>query len=120
MTPAPDPGLRALCALEDIPDGGSRGFPSAHGGFTGLFAVRRGQAVFVYVNCCPHIGTPLHFRSDRFLTADGERIICATHGAEFAIEDGICLRGPCLGDRLEPVMMEIRDGVILVPHDAGL
>ena len=32
---------------------------------------------------------------DRFLSADGSLIVCATHGAEFRITDGECLRGPC-------------------------
>lgn len=120
MTLLPDPPLRALCPVDDIPEGGSRGFAPARGGFTGLFAVRRAGEVFVYVNCCPHIGTPLDWVPGHFLSADGTRIVCATHGAEFGIADGVCLRGPCLGGRLEPVMMEIRDGIILVPHDAGL
>jgi nitrite reductase/ring-hydroxylating ferredoxin subunit len=112
--------LRELCRLDDIPDGGSRGFPPAPGGFTGLFAVRRGGRVFVYVNCCPHVGTPLDWAPDRFLSADGARIVCATHGAEFGIEDGLCVAGPCVGERLEIVLAEIKDGLVLVPPDAGL
>ena len=62
---------RAL-PLDEIPDGGSKGFPPPPGGFTGLFAVRQGDAVHVYVNSCPHIGTPLDWMPDRFLSADGE------------------------------------------------
>lgn len=120
MNRPPEPPLRALCRVDDIPDGGARGFAAAGGGFTGLFAVRRAGEVYVYVNSCPHIGTPLDWAPGRFLTADGARIICATHGAEFGIEDGVCLRGPCLGARLEPVMMALKDGIILVPQDAGL
>lgn len=112
--------LRTLCRVDDIPDGGTRGFGPAPGGFTGLFAVRRGARVFVYVNSCPHIGTPLDWAPDRFLSADGTRIVCATHGAEFRIEDGVCTGGPCLGDRLETIMIQVRDGNILVPSDAGL
>ena len=114
------PAWRALCGLDDIPEGGSRGFPPAPGGFIGLFAVRRGGCVFVYVNACPHVGTPLDWAPDRFLTVDGARIVCATHGAEFGIEDGMCVHGPCLGDRLESVISEIKNGVVLVPGDAGL
>jgi nitrite reductase/ring-hydroxylating ferredoxin subunit len=106
--------------MEDIPDGGARGFSAPAGGFTGLFAVRRGERAYVYVNSCPHLGVPLDWAPDRFLTADGQRIVCATHGAEFGIEDGVCLRGPCLGDALEPVMIQVKDGEILVPEDAGL
>jgi len=111
---------RLLCRMEDIPDGGARGFPPAPGGFTGLFAVRQGANVRIYVNSCPHLGTPLDWVPDRFLSADGSRIVCATHGAEFAIADGTCLRGPCSGDRLERVVAELRDGAVLVPDDAGL
>jgi nitrite reductase/ring-hydroxylating ferredoxin subunit len=111
---------RALCHVEEIADGGAKGFPPAPGGFTGLLAVRQGDAVFVYVNSCPHIGTPLDWTPDRFLSADGRRIVCATHGAEFQIADGVCIRGPCRGDRLEPVAVEIEDGTIYVPKDAGL
>ncbi len=111
---------RTLCRLEDIPDGGAKGFPAPPGGFTGLIVVRQGAAVFVYLNDCPHIGTPLDWTPDRFLSRDGRFIVCATHGAEFRIADGVCIRGPCCGDRLEAVPVEIRDGVVLVPADAGL
>jgi nitrite reductase/ring-hydroxylating ferredoxin subunit len=112
--------LRPLCRLDELPDGGAKGFGPAAGGFTGLFAVRRGEMVAVYVNSCPHIGVPLDWMPDRFLTSDGSRIICATHGAEFEIPSGRCVRGPCLGDRLEAVMIQIKDGMILVPESAGL
>lgn len=111
---------RALCRLEDVPDGESRGFPPAPGAFCGLFAVRQGDALRVYVNACPHIGASLDWLPDRFLSADGSHIVCAIHGATFRIEDGVCTGGPCLGDRLEAVMIEIKDGVVLVPEDAGL
>ena len=116
----PDSERRRLCPLAEIADGEAKGFPPPPGAFTGLFAVRQGDAVHVYVNACPHIGTPLDWTPDRFLSADGRRIVCATHGAEFGIADGVCIRGPCQGDRLEPVEVEIRDGVVTVPLNAGL
>jgi nitrite reductase/ring-hydroxylating ferredoxin subunit len=111
---------RRLCALADIPDGGAKGFPPAPGGFTGLFAVRHGDQVRAFVNSCPHLGVPLDWAPDRFLCADGGHIVCATHGARFRIADGFCFHGPCQGDRLEPVSVEIRDGSLFVPADAGL
>jgi nitrite reductase/ring-hydroxylating ferredoxin subunit len=112
--------LRALCRLDELPDGESRGFAGPQGSFVGLFAVRQGENVHVYVNACPHIGTPLDWVPGRFLTADGSRIICAVHGAEFRIADGVCLRGPCAGDALERVLIEVNDGVVYVPEAAGL
>lgn len=114
------PGERTLCRLDDIPDGGARGFPAAPGGFTGLFAVRRGERVFVYVNSCPHIGLPLEPLPDRFLDGRREKIVCSAHGARFRVEDGVCVSGPCLGDALEAVEARVMDGAVVVPADAGL
>ena len=99
---------RVLCRLEDIPEGEARGFPAPPGGFTGLFAIRRGEGVLVYVNSCPHLGVPLDWTAHRFLTRDGRRIICGVHGAEFRIEDGECTTGPCLGDHLAAWPVELR------------
>ena len=111
---------RLLCALDDIADGGSRGFPAAPGGFIGLFAVRRGEAVFVYVNSCPHVGLPLEMQPHRFLDEAGERIICAAHGATFRVEDGLCTAGPCEDEALEAVPVRIEAGQVYVPAKAGL
>jgi nitrite reductase/ring-hydroxylating ferredoxin subunit len=114
-------GERVLCALADIPDGEAKGFPAAPGAFTGLFAIRRGRRVWVYVNSCPHIGVPLDPVPDRFLDRKRETIVCSTHGARFRIEDGYCTSGPCYGEYLEavPARLDEQDRV-LVPEDAGL
>ncbi|MCX7380837.1 MAG: Rieske 2Fe-2S domain-containing protein [Alphaproteobacteria bacterium] len=114
------PGWRVLGKVSDITDGGSAGYEPAKGAFNGLLAVRRGDDVKVYVNSCPHIGAPLDWVPGRFLSLDGTRIICALHGAEFEIDTGFCLSGPCHGDRLDPVMIQIKDGMLLVPEDAGV
>ena len=115
----PTGAMRALCRLEDIPDGASRGFGPALGGFTGLFAVRQGTQAFVYVNCCPHVGASLDQARDRFLTADGASIVCSVHGALFGIGDGVCIAGPCAGQGLERVPSQVVDGMLVVPEDAG-
>lgn len=112
--------VRELCRPEDIPDGDALGFPPAPGGFTGLMAVRQGETVLVYLNSCPHIGTPLDWMPNRFMSLDKRFIICATHGAEFVVADGECVSGPCKGDYLEKVPFEVRDGVICVAANAGL
>jgi len=76
--------------------------------------------VMIYLNACPHLGVPLDWLPGKFMSADGQRIVCATHGAEFRPEDGVCLRGPCRGDRLTAVACEVRDGVVCVAMNAGL
>ena len=121
MTADGSPRLpRSLCRLADIPDGGARGFGPALGGFTGLFAVRRGRQAFVYVNACPHVGASLDAMPGRFLAADGGAIVCGVHGAGFGIADGVCTAGPCVGAALEAVPVRIVDGMVTVPQDAGL
>jgi nitrite reductase/ring-hydroxylating ferredoxin subunit len=104
----------AICRLDEIPDGSARGFrlPGPPGRELRAFAVRRGDAVHAYVNRCPHRGTPLDWVPDQLLDAAGEHLVCATHGAVFRVEDGVCLAGPCAGDQLEPCPVAVRDGVL--------
>lgn len=111
---------RILCRLDDLAPGTTKGFRPPAGGFTGLFAVRLGDAITVYVNSCPHIGTPLDWAPDRFLNTAGTHLVCSTHGAEFEPLTGVCIRGPCLGDRLEIVPHRIVEGALVVDADAGL
>jgi naringenin degradation protein FdeD len=108
--------MRTLCRVTDVPENGAKGFPGADGAFTGLVVIRQHDQVYVYENSCPHIGTPLDWTPDRFLSADRRHLICATHGAEFTINTGVCISGPCRGDRLTPVSVLIQDGMIYVPR----
>lgn len=104
-----------LCKLDDIPDGASAGFNVTLGGReVPVLAVRKGDAVYVYENECPHVGTPLNFAPDEFLNDEGTMIECGTHMAQFRIEDGFCTEGPCEGDSLTPIASEIRDGAVFV------
>jgi nitrite reductase/ring-hydroxylating ferredoxin subunit len=77
------------------------------------FVVRRGEAVFGYVDRCPHAGLPLTQELDRYLTPDGDLIMCSWHGAVFTVEEGTCVGGPCVGARLAPWPVEARDGRIV-------
>jgi nitrite reductase/ring-hydroxylating ferredoxin subunit len=113
MNPAePAPGAR-LCALSDIAEPGAKGFSYRVGEalFAG-FVVRRGGEVWGYVDRCPHAGTPLALNPDRFLTRDGDLILCSTHGALFRLGDGHCVAGPCAGQRLRPWPIAVADGEI--------
>ncbi len=104
-----------LCALDDVPDGGSQGFVAETAeGRRAVLAVRKGQSVFAYVNSCPHIGAPLDFKPGQFLNLEKTLIQCANHGALFRIEDGHCISGPCAGKDLQVVPVEVRDGTVYV------
>jgi len=119
MTTDPHSGQRPLCHIDEIPDGQARGFASADKAHRSLFVVRRGQRAFVYVNECPHAGAELEYAQDRFLSTDGERIICFAHNAQFAVESGRCVGGPCTGQALRTVPVAITDGLVMIPADAG-
>ena len=105
---AVDTPLR-LCHLDELPDGGARGFDPRRTGRDTLFVVRRGAALHAYENRCPHLDTPLPWRRHAYLNAAGDRIVCAAHGALFEIDTGVCTLGPCLGDTLSPVLLTLHD-----------
>ena len=109
-TPA---GVR-LGPLELIADGGARNFVLQIGdGYFHGFVVRQGDAVFGYLDRCPHAGLPLAQQLDGYLTPDGSLITCGWHGALFRPQDGVCVGGPCVGAALTPWPVELVDGSIV-------
>lgn len=105
---------RILCALDDIPDGSSKGvLPNARGRDQVLL-IRRGSRVYGYVNNCPHYDrAPLGWKKDEFLNGAKDRIMCAAHGALFRIDNGECVIGPCLGQALTQVPTTVEDGQVI-------
>ena len=101
---------RPLCRLDEIEDGEGRGFTLGEGvDALEVFVIREGERVYGYVNSCPHTGTPLEWNENEFMSEDGGHIMCHTHGALFQIEDGHCIAGPCIGDALRPLPVEVDD-----------
>jgi nitrite reductase/ring-hydroxylating ferredoxin subunit len=108
-----------LCHLSELPDGGSRGFDPLGEGRDTMFVVRRGSVLHAYRDACPHIdGAPMAWRKNAYLNAEGTRIVCFAHGAQFEITTGECTLGPCLGQALDPVAVTVdEDGQVhaLIP-----
>ena len=102
-----------LCRLDEIGDPGSKGFEKIDGQ-EDFFVVRRGDAVFGYRNSCPHYGAPLDWKPDAFLSFEKDSILCSMHGALFTIDEGMCIDGPCPGQALESVNVDIRDGQLFL------
>ena len=104
-------GLGPLAA---IPDGRARNYvvQMRAGRFHG-FVVRRGAAVFGYVDRCPHMGLPLAQVLDEYLTPAGDLIACSWHSALFAIDSGVCVGGPCPGQRLTPWPVAVADAMLV-------
>ena len=109
-----------LCHLSDLPEGSSRGFDPWEDGRDTVFVVRR-RGVYAYRDACPHWpGAPMAWRKDAYLDAARERIVCAAHGAQFEIETGLCVLGPCVGQSLTPVPIDIRsNGEIHIAVDSS-
>ncbi|WP_397572321.1 Rieske (2Fe-2S) protein [Silanimonas sp.] len=64
-----------------------------------VLALRRGEALQVWHNVCPHAGRRLDYAPGKFLMHGG-RLVCAAHGAQFSLDDGACVDGPGRGGRL--------------------
>jgi len=105
----------AVGSLAEIDDPGCREFSIGEGDwpFRG-FVVRQGDAVYAYQNYCMHVGHPLNYKPDSFLTRDNSQIICASHGALYDIKSGVCTAGPCPGKSLRPVQVDVVDGIVMV------
>ena len=76
------------------------------------FLIYHKNTIFSYLNRCPHTGVNLDWVAHQFLDRNHEFIQCATHGALFSIKEGLCLRGPCVGDKLQIVENVVFEGNI--------
>ena len=109
-----------ICRFSDLPAGGSRSFSVAiPGGAKDIFLVRMEERVFGYHNSCPHTGGPLDWVPDQFLNLEGNLIQCATHDALFRIEDGLCVKGPCAGQSLNTLAVEVDGDRVSVVLDVS-
>jgi len=107
--------MTVLCHIDDIPEREARGFEVK--GEKLLVAKKKGR-VHVYRNSCPHTGINLDWQPDDFMTFDNFYLLCSTHGAQFQIEDGYCIAGPCKGQELKAIPFEVVNGqVILVDQE---
>lgn len=115
MRPAPGTDL---CALSDVKEPGAKGFTFGTGKDRfDMFVVRTQGVVRGWLNTCPHNFTTLEFIADKFLTRDARHILCATHGAQFRLDDGVCVEGPCPGKALTPLPIRLENGRIVMGGD---
>ena len=106
-------GAKRICALADIPDGGGRPFPVEIAGRRAtVLLLRRGRKLFAYADRCPHMEMSLLWDGRLLTAADGEQIRCANHDAHFRVQDGCCVAGPCLGERLPALPVRLLNGVV--------
>lgn len=79
-----------------------------------IILTRVGDRIAAFRNVCPHAGYPLQRADGRVLVQEGRYMVCGAHGASFALVDGACAGGPCNGDGLDRIAIELRDGAVLL------
>lgn len=91
-----------LCQVDEIPEAGTKTVD-----FFGREALilRVNGTPKAIMSTCLHLGGPLH--------QEGDKLVCAWHGAEFALDDGRRLKGPARADaRLMVLPTRVEDGVL--------
>ena len=112
---------RVICPLHELTDPGARGFTMGSGEWPLRgFVVRHGDKVRAYVNHCPHAGFPLNWSPDQFLAPGASLILCVMHGALFEIDTGDCVAGPCAGQGLQSLAVQVRNGYVMLDESVPL
>lgn len=102
-----------LSALNDIADGGFAEVEAMiDGDAESLILYRLGDEVRAWLNVCPHAGRRLDWAPGQFLKSKDGHLVCAAHGASFELDRGDCIAGPCRGDALRAVQVQVRDGEV--------
>ncbi len=84
-----------------------------------ILVVRHGDEVRAWLDLCPHRALPLTQQDGRVLSADGTRLRCSVHLAEFCARDGHALTGGGAGMGLTPIPLRLgADGVVRVVAEA--
>ncbi|MFT4570201.1 MAG: nitrite reductase/ring-hydroxylating ferredoxin subunit [Hyphomicrobiaceae bacterium] len=104
-----------VAAVEELAEGATIKFHFSEGAEKSEgFVIRRGGTVYAWRNRCCHIPMTMDWVENRFLSRDGCHIQCATHGALYEIETGLCVWGPPAGEHLPGFPVEEKQGRITV------
>lgn len=115
---------QAICSAAALREGGSKGtrfLVEINGKTVPAFAIRHKARVYAFLNQCAHRGVELDWSERDFFDLEGDFLICATHGARYFPDTGVCAGGPCTGRGLIPIVVCEQDGqVFLRAEDACL
>ena len=104
-----------LALLDEIADGGfAEAEATLDGDAESLILYRDGDSVHAWLNVCPHAGRRLDWAPGKFLKSKEGLLVCAVHGASFELGEGHCVAGPCRGDSLRAVAVEVRGGSVFL------
>lgn len=109
--------MNKICAVSDIPNPGAREFELEG---LGVIVVNWHGQIHAWLNDCPHAGWPLNFQPDEFFDLDGRYLQCSNHMALFEPDSGLCVAGPCAGDCLQSVGIQLIDAEVWAELPAGM
>ncbi|MBB4953636.1 nitrite reductase/ring-hydroxylating ferredoxin subunit [Agrobacterium vitis] len=112
-----------LCHVSDIAEGEAKGFLPSPSARRKIIVLKRNGRLHGWLDSCPHFagGTPMAWKSNAYLNGDGTHLACHSHGALFEMETGECVLGPCLGQSLTRVNLQVTDAgdVVITEHPGG-
>ena len=109
-----------LASLQAIEDGGfAEAEAEIEGSPESVILHRDGATVRAWLNVCPHAGRRLDWAPGQFLKSKDGLLVCAVHGASFELQRGECVAGPCRGDCLKPVAVEVDGDRVLLRTSGG-
>ena len=113
-------GGKVVAAVDEIPAGAVRKFWLICGKYRiDCFLVNHRGQFRAYINSCRHMVTPLDFVRYQFFTDDGSHLMCATHGALYEPDTGLCVDGPCKGLSLHALPVVVDRAEIIVGCPSG-
>jgi nitrite reductase/ring-hydroxylating ferredoxin subunit len=78
------------------------------------FIVLFNNKYYAYRNKCQHLSVELDWDNNEFFEEEGRFIVCASHGALYEPSSGKCIMGPCAGENLEILNLEILKDKLIV------
>ena len=82
------------------------------------FVIRYREQVFGFVNRCAHRDLELDWSPGEFFDADSRYLICATHGALYEPQTGLCVAGPCKGQALDTLVVTEYGGTVYLGKES--
>jgi nitrite reductase/ring-hydroxylating ferredoxin subunit len=108
--------VQRIAAVADIGPQGLK-FPYRDGPFedSGILVRLADGTIRAFKNECRHLPMALDAREPKELwDAEGQHLVCNSHGALYRPEDGLCVRGPCQGSHLHTLPIVVRDAVVFL------
>ena len=72
-----------------------------------------------FANVCKHRAIALDLGADTPMASDGVHLLCHQHGALYRATDGLCVGGPCVGEKLDALDVAEEGDALLLSANAS-